>query len=494
MNIRVVLGACLALVMMTTAGAQEYEGFPDRYVVQVGDLNGDGRTDLHLQFRPPVVPITLDDLTIPIAPPLPVQDFVLQQNTSGGFDLVTNLTAAQRAAVAAWPESSAVKLVHGDINVDGYMDIVVRQVASAIPQARDVIVFAPDTHGAPPFHVRTWDSELEMFFRDVIGWIENPLHYYDPGLYTACVPAVRLVQVQHTDMFGNVWYTWEWELVAVCGTFLDPTGFSIPALSFLSGFVYSINFGDLIPGVDEAPFISQVLQSVLGVPIMRGTLESGGQDFGLPASLRVLLEQTEQQPTLRNIFLDRLRLVTLWFQNIKKLVVDTFCDPPGTPHFYQVQSKVCSTGANCTPGNVYFTEQLVHPAPGYWDNKTPIQHGQDGYAELGCTREIKGACDPIRMIGIKIPGVGIFDGGPIHFERYDSQLHHANVTDQGHLFHPGRVDRWSQPAAGGGVQIYTQGTGTGACPLVNTLGGIYLFRTLDKFIECHLAGGCNKQH
>ena len=102
----VVIFAALALSYVLTAVAQDYRGFGDQYVVQVGD-------------------------------------FVLQHTASGGFAVVSNLTAAQKAAVASWPVATGVKALVHDYNSDGFMDVLVGKVSSAIPGAQDVFVFAP---------------------------------------------------------------------------------------------------------------------------------------------------------------------------------------------------------------------------------------------------------------------------------------------------------------------------------------------------------------
>lgn len=486
-----VLGLCFVTAQ---AAPPEYQGFPDRYVLRTGDLNGDGRTDMRLHFHPPVVTISLDDLTIPVVPPPPAADFVLQQNATGGFDLVTALTAAQRAVVASWPEVLA-SIIYGDINVDGYIDILIRDVAEIIPQAQDVIVFAGSTRGAPPAHVRSVDAAFKLFMRDVSGWIQNPQHYYDPGLVYACQPDLRWVLVPHYDSeFGEVWYTWELIVVDVCGYYLNPDGYSIPALNFLRQFVVSLSFGDLPTQVSDAVEVSQRLEDLFGIPIFRGTLETGQPDFGLPTELQPILTDADA-PTVRDSFIDRYRLERL-FNTLRKMFFEEFCVPPGTNHFYEMTYKVCSAGIpGCTQSAVYFDELLFHPVTGYWDHKRPVLETPrpfPGYAELGCTHEIIGACDPIRMIGINIPGVGVLDGGPIVIWRFDSEFHHRNDTLVGHLFHLGSVDRWSEPAPGGGIQTRTVGTGTGQCPTLNKYGGMYIFWTLDRFIECHLANGCAK--
>lgn len=468
----------------------EYEGFPELYRLQSGDLNGDGRSDLHLKYVAPVTPIPFDDLTIPITPPRPIADFVLLQNSSGGFT-VSTVTTAQAATISSWPTVTA-QLIPVDVNIDGYFDMLIRGVSGIAPGAQDVIVFAPSTSGAAPTSVRNWDTAFEQFVRDAIGWIENPQHYYDPGIYYACQPTLAWVRVTNSDVWGNVWYSWELQQVNACGNWFDPTGYSIPALNFLNQFVLSLVFGDIISGVDEAPMLSQLMRNVLGVPFMRGTLETGAQDWGMPPNLRLVVGGNPEVEAIK--VLDRERLVALFtlFPKIKKT---TFCQQSG-PHYYNFTETVCPIAGNvgCSLDEVYFGEMVFHPAPGYWDQQKPIAQVEQGYAELNCNRTIPGACDPIRARGLP-RGKGIFDGGPIEVVRYDFEYHHENKTKPGHIFHPGTVDRYAKPQTGGvGIAIQTIGNGQGACPSINYYGGLYLFRTLNKFIECHIAGKCGKKH
>lgn len=491
---RALIALCLGTWLTSLAVAGEYQGFEDKYEVQRGDLNGDGRLDLHLTYKPDVALIPFDDLIIPIASPPTVNDFVLQQNTSGGFDLINSLTSGQLSAVKSW-QSVLVRVILGDVNVDGFLDIILRDVAGAIPGAQDVLIFAPSGEGASPPVVRSMDAAFNLFFRDVGGWIENPAHF-DSGWFYACFYGFIYVPVAHYDPYEDrIYYTYEWRLVQVCGWFFDATGFSIPAINFLNSLIGPMESGALTPLSGAAVQMSQQLQQLLGVPFMRGTLESGAANFGLPGALLAALTDPDR-PDLLSTFLDRYRLFKMWFQTIRKMVTDIVCGPPGAPHFYEVQNTVCPAGASgCNPSNVYERELLVHPVVGYWDRKTPVQDGEDGYAEMGCTRHIKGACDPVdRALGFHIHGIGVFDGGPIWFDVDTPNLHLTNHTKPGHVFHSGEIQRWSLPASGGGVKIRTVGTGTGQCPLLNEIGGRYMFNTLDKFIECHLASGCGLAH
>lgn len=39
-----------------------------------------------------------------------------------------------------------------------------------------------------------------------------------------------------------------------------------------------------------------------------------------------------------------------------------------------------------------------------------------------------------------------------------------------------------------------EGQGTGSCPRTNEISGQEIFNSVDKFIKCHLAGGCSIKH
>lgn len=244
----------------------------------------------------------------------------------------------------------------------------------------------------------------------------------------------------------------------------------------------------MIPEVGEAPALSQILSGVLGVQIMRGVLENGGIDFGLPPTLIDAMNDGIEEGLRNDALFSYIlhRMFTEIVRTMRDEFVENYCDPPGmTAHYYEQTALICdSTDVNCSAENVYFGEMLYHPVTGYWDRQDPISNGVDGQAEMSCTREILGACDPL----------GFLYGGPIKVFRYDSELHHKNVTKPGHLLHEGSVDRFAEPDGAGGAIVRTIGTGTGACPVINYLGGKYLFWTLDRFLRCHFAGGCGKTH
>ena len=97
---------------VSTAVATESPGFAKEFISRVGDLNGDGRLDIFLQEKKPkIVPIALDDMMIPIPLRPDVGEFVLQQNSSGQFDLVSNLTQQAKQAVKQWGIAQAIQSI-----------------------------------------------------------------------------------------------------------------------------------------------------------------------------------------------------------------------------------------------------------------------------------------------------------------------------------------------------------------------------------------------
>lgn len=476
--------------------AEQLEGFDNRYVVRTGDLNSDGRTEIYLQYRPNIVPIALDDLTIPVPIKGPVTDFVLQQDSSGGYVPVA-ITPAQRNAIAQWTLTQAIKLVFGDFNMDGRLDIFIKDVASVISGAKDAFVFGPSAPGVIPSVVRPFDAALNLFFSDTVHYIEDETHF-DSGVYYACYySGYAYIPVVYYDELGP-YYSYELVPVIECGYYFDPTGFSIQAINFLNALVAPTSSGQLEPGSADAVDISDILESMLGVPVMRNTLEQPNDpnyDPNVPQVCRAdpTPDNAHQLEYCNSYWTSRLLVQLIQRFGVYALDCRDFTGPDPDPHYYEVDNPVCTVGSpRCNVAEVYQNEQLVHPVTGYWDKTQPIYDvatsswippAPDGYARMGCTGEIPKACDLI----------GLYDGGPLTFEVTPSLYQHKNITKEGHIFHPGSIARATR-LQGNQVFIKTVGEGMGACPRTNETSGAAIFNSLDMFIKCHLAGACSIQH
>jgi hypothetical protein len=153
-----------------------------QYQARVGDIDYDGRKDLLVQR---VAGGTAGNGVLD-------QLLVRQTSTPGQYALVPP-TAAQAAVASAWPVSSARVAVE-DINVDGFVDVVLKGVASAlnVPGARDLIVYSPGQIGSStPKGMRLVDDDLvrfvgntldymvdRQFFETHVSWTYVYLEYY----------------------------------------------------------------------------------------------------------------------------------------------------------------------------------------------------------------------------------------------------------------------------------------------------------------------------
>src|SRR6186713_729146 len=178
MHMRTVTAFLLTLALSCfSMSAYAGHGFDDRFTLRSGDLNGDGRTDLFLKWTPKMVMISVDDVSFPV--PLnkrDVQDFVLQQTTTGTFTLLGNLTSAQQNTVAGWPKaSSAVELHLDDFNFDGRVDLVIRNLKALISGADVQIIFASKNSGAAPVAVNAINATMRNLYREVGNWFKAPV-------------------------------------------------------------------------------------------------------------------------------------------------------------------------------------------------------------------------------------------------------------------------------------------------------------------------------
>ena len=170
-----------------TATAAHSAGFDQGYVARVGDFNGDGRFDIYLSYQPVITFIDYGDIPMPIATTKRrVGQFLLQQNASGSFSLVSQINANQQASISQWVKS-AIEVVIGDVNADGAQDAIIWNIANTIPNTSNQIVFASKTKGAAPLAVRSENGPISTFVRDINGYTQNSEHYYDSAWVTIYV-------------------------------------------------------------------------------------------------------------------------------------------------------------------------------------------------------------------------------------------------------------------------------------------------------------------
>lgn len=159
-------------------------GYDHGYRAYSGDLDGDGDLDLAIKKQPSFIPITLDEITIPIPLPNAMPDIVLRQRADHTFERVINLSTAEQQAVKDWPASST-DVWPAELNGDGFIDAFVN-MGEEFAAAADVFLYATGIDEAPPV-VKNLDAALLQFFDEFESWQINPDFFSDTagvGEYT----------------------------------------------------------------------------------------------------------------------------------------------------------------------------------------------------------------------------------------------------------------------------------------------------------------------
>lgn len=171
--------------MLILSAAVNAAGFDSQYEIRVGDYDSDGLLDLfvsgHTRF------IEVDDIPIVIAPTVP--RFVLRNNGSGDFELVTAPIVAKVPVMRVWPVADLM-VSFSDVNVDGFDDLTIRDASQVIAGTRGQIVFAGHGANKSPVHIRAIDASLKRYKSDLMAWlIDNNYFNKAPLKVTGQQPA-----------------------------------------------------------------------------------------------------------------------------------------------------------------------------------------------------------------------------------------------------------------------------------------------------------------
>jgi len=161
------------------------KGFDDRFVASVGHFNfrglSDGLQDIYIRQKPRIVPIALDDITVPIPLKPDVDAFVLRQRTDGTFEIVTSLTGAEKASLASWSSVPSITLLTSDLNLDGSTDLIVKGIAGSV-STYNQLVFANATNGRTADRARNIDPQFSGFMKDAYRWVEDSDYFHIASL------------------------------------------------------------------------------------------------------------------------------------------------------------------------------------------------------------------------------------------------------------------------------------------------------------------------
>ncbi len=167
------------------------------YEVRVGDFDADGLEDLYVARTSPA---TANNGAI--------DDTVLRQTPSGLFEMRVP-DGYQSAVAASWPETG-VQVVKSDIDLDGFVDLRLKNVDAAISGADDQILFSPAVaYTESARTVRAIDTSLEGTITDLVT------QYFDesfiPGHATTVIKPGKWKLGYDCGFEWRDQYGWDWE-------------------------------------------------------------------------------------------------------------------------------------------------------------------------------------------------------------------------------------------------------------------------------------------
>ena len=199
------------------------------------------------------------------------QDIVLQK-TGNAFQLVAPDSVAGPSSPSGWSTITSVDLVLNDINLDGFVDILVRGLGGAITGALDQIVYAPGQKGGMRGSLRAVDDSLTDFLSEVSSWTQNPMFFEQhQETYDVFVEVYR----QNCFIDEDIRFCFEYPILVIDYTSTVPTNASDEAREFAEQF--SLVDGRINPdvslGSQRARNLSGIFEDVLGVGFFNGNLE-----------------------------------------------------------------------------------------------------------------------------------------------------------------------------------------------------------------------------
>ncbi|MDE0362328.1 MAG: putative Ig domain-containing protein [Rhodospirillaceae bacterium] len=236
----------------------------DTYEARVGRMGTNGPKGLYIKRTSTAIGAGL------------FQDVILKR-TGNAFELVAAPPGSTNATTgASWPVTTAADLVLNDINLDGFVDILVRGVAGAIgvTGALDQIVYAPGHRGGTLGTLRAVDSPLKNFLAEVSSWTQNPMYFQQNE-----VSVEALITVERENCFigesKRFCVSIPIPVLKVTGT--RPTNKSSEAREFAKQF--SIEDGlinpELILGSIRARVIDEIFKRIFGTQVLGGILNRG---------------------------------------------------------------------------------------------------------------------------------------------------------------------------------------------------------------------------
>lgn len=278
------------------------------YSARIGDINGDSRQDVFIQRTAGGVSGngTLDKV-------------ILRRLADGTFTPDVP-TAAQIGTASAWPVSNTKIELH-DPNVDGFADLLLPELGSAISGAGSQLVFSSGQIGvaASPKVLNTGPgSKYQKFMKDIALWVDDP-GYFERNAPIYYLPVYGPVYVCDYWEYWNCWL--EWGIVGYQGYYdfgqWDPDAVRMRYQFPVSNGAIQTTIN---PGTAEARNLDTYFRNVFGVQALRGILGNNCYDYqydpitGLPCidfSLILLISMPTEKGDCRLLTLGERNLAAL---------------------------------------------------------------------------------------------------------------------------------------------------------------------------------------
>ena len=241
------------------------------YSVRTGDINADGRTDVFIQRTAGGTAGngTLDNL-------------ILRRLADGTFagDVPTS---AQVSTASGWPSSATpVKLT--DINLDGFVDVILPGLGSLISGAVGQIVFSPGVPGVlVPQSVVAMDAKYTKFINNTVAWNNSP-NYFEANAPLYYQPVYSYIWTCGYR-WGNDYYYYDcwldWGIVGY-QAYYDFSNFDPDSVNMryaVDEVINGIMDAILIPGSGDSQVFDQAFRNVFRSTLMRALLNGPCYDY-----------------------------------------------------------------------------------------------------------------------------------------------------------------------------------------------------------------------
>ena len=241
------------------------------YTTRIGDINADGRQDVLVQ-RTSGGNSGNGSL-----------DTVILRRLADGTFTADVPTATQAATAWQWPLLNTSKVLR-DLNLDGYVDVELPNLASAISGAVGQIIFAPGQPGnVVPQRVAPMNAKYNKFIDNMIQWLRDPNYFVNnaPIVYVPVYSYIWTCGYRLIDYYYayDCWLDWG---VVGYQAYADFSAYDIDAVNMRYSFNQVINGilqPTIIPGSNDATNIGRWFTNVFGVPLLRGILGNNCYDY-----------------------------------------------------------------------------------------------------------------------------------------------------------------------------------------------------------------------